>query len=112
ELTLRGAHCVFTLPESIDKDLYFICTGTGIAPFRSMAQHRIYNKIPHQNIYLIFGCRKLCDGLYASEMKELEQKSPSFKYIPTLSREDESAAVRRGYVHAVYEELCRDKMVA
>ena len=36
ELTFRGAQGVFTLPENIDKDLFFICTGTGIAPFRSM----------------------------------------------------------------------------
>src|ERR1700752_4876747 len=34
-LTFRGAQGVFTLPEAIDKDLFFICTGTGIAPFRS-----------------------------------------------------------------------------
>src|ERR1700704_5089682 len=37
ELTLRGPQGVFTLPEQIDRDLFFICTGTGIAPFRSMA---------------------------------------------------------------------------
>src|SRR3989337_2297120 len=37
ELTLRGPQGVFTLPPVIEKDLFFICTGTGIAPFRSMA---------------------------------------------------------------------------
>src|SRR6476646_8500235 len=35
ELLLRGPQGVFTLPETIDKDLFFICTGTGVAPFRS-----------------------------------------------------------------------------
>src|ERR1700749_868866 len=39
ELTLRGPQGVFTMPETIDRDLFFICTGTGIAPFRSMAHH-------------------------------------------------------------------------
>ena len=39
ELTLRGPVGVFTLPEPIEKDLFLICTGTGIAPFRSMANY-------------------------------------------------------------------------
>src|ERR1700730_12992217 len=30
ELTLRGPQGVFVLPEKIEKDLFFICTGTGI----------------------------------------------------------------------------------
>ncbi len=34
ELILRGPQGVFTLPENLDKDLFLICTGTGIAPFR------------------------------------------------------------------------------
>src|SRR6201992_2584102 len=36
ELTLRGPQGVFILPENIDRDIFLICTGTGIAPFRSM----------------------------------------------------------------------------
>src|SRR5947209_4733151 len=32
ELTLRGPLGIFTLPDPIETDLYFICTGTGIAP--------------------------------------------------------------------------------
>src|SRR5687767_9043968 len=36
ELLLRGPQGVFTLPDVIDRDLFLICTGTGIAPFRSM----------------------------------------------------------------------------
>ncbi len=57
ELTYRGAQGVFTLPPVIDKDMFFVCTGTGIAPFRSMASYIQLHNIPHKNIYLIFGCR-------------------------------------------------------
>jgi len=109
ELTLRGPLGVFTLPEPIEKDLFFVCTGTGIAPFRAMTNHIYNHNIPHKHIYLIFGCRKLDDALYGPEMKELEKKMPSFSYIPTFSRED-SADVRKGYVHAVYEEVCQAKL--
>ena len=57
ELTLRGPQGVFTLPETLDKDFYLICTGTGIAPFRSMINYIKIHNIPHQNINLIFGTR-------------------------------------------------------
>jgi ferredoxin-NADP reductase len=106
EVQFRGPQGVFTLPEQIDKDLFFICTGTGIAPFRSMVEYIYRNEIPHKNLYLIFGCRYTKDSLYFEEMNELQQKLPSFKYIPTYSREaGESQEIRKGYVHNVYEEI-------
>src|SRR5882672_6265955 len=48
ELLLRGPQGVFILPETIDKDLFFICTGTGIAPFRAMAHYIHKHNIPHK----------------------------------------------------------------
>src|ERR1700712_3903422 len=32
KLTVRGPQGVFVLPSVIEKDIFFICTGTGIAP--------------------------------------------------------------------------------
>jgi len=107
ELTLRGPQGVFTLPDPIEKDLYFICTGTGIAPFRSMLHYIQEHNVQHKNMYLIFGCRKKCNLLYYDDMMELEQNIPGFKYIPTLSREEWEG--RKGYVHNIYEELCTER---
>ena len=107
ELTLRGPQGVFTLPETLDKELFFICTGTGIAPFRSMVHHIQRHQIPHQPINLIFGTRSQKDLLYAGELKELEMKMENFRYIPTLSREKWEGCC--GYVHAIYENLVLEK---
>jgi ferredoxin-NADP reductase len=110
ELVLRGPLGVFVLPELIERDLFFICTGTGVAPFRSMAHHIFNHNIPHQDIYLIFGCRLLGDLLYGAELKQLQEKLGRFHYIPTFSREAPGTAgqlIKIGYVHAVYEEICR-----
>lgn len=110
ELQFRGPQGKFTLPEPIDRDLFFICTGTGIAPFRSMAHHILNHNINHHNIYLIFGCRKLADSLYGKELQELSEKVTSFQYIPTYSREvpeNQHHLIRTGYVHSIYEEICR-----
>jgi ferredoxin-NADP reductase len=116
ELTLRGPQGVFVLPENIERELFFICTGTGIAPFRSMTHHILNHEISHKAIYLIFGCRKFMDCLYWKELEELERRLPEFYYIPTFSRESPSSVpanggktIRTGYVHAIYEEICLGK---
>ena len=110
ELFFRGAQGVFILKEPLDKDIFLICTGTGIAPFRSMAQDIKNKNIPHKNITLIFGCRTKDTLLYYDEMKKLEEDLAGFSYIPVLSRETWEG--RTGYVHSIYEELCIDKKPA
>lgn len=106
ELLLRGPQGVFVLPQIIDRDIFFICTGTGVAPFRSMLHHINRYKISHKNIYLLFGTRIIKDCLYYNELKELEKEIENYFYIPTFSREpEENINVRKGYVHAIYEEI-------
>jgi ferredoxin-NADP reductase len=114
EITLRGPVGVFTLPEPIEKDLFLICTGTGIAPFRSMIHHIIRHNIPHQNIHLIFGCRKFGDALYANELKDLMRKDAGFFFHTAYSREEPinlEHLVRIGYVHQVYEAICNENKI-
>lgn len=110
EFQLRGPQGKFILPEELDKDLFLICTGTGIAPFRSMLQYLHKNNVPHKNVHLIFGCRKLHDGLYINELKELEKKEHNFFFHPVFSREHEvGEGMYTGYVHSVYEKLIAEE---
>ena len=50
-LLMRGPQGVFVLPKEINTDLYFICTGTGVAPFRSMLLDIHQKEIPHQQMH-------------------------------------------------------------
>lgn len=102
-LTYRGPVGVFTLPEMLENDIYMICTGTGIAPFRSMLRHIHLQNIPHKSLHLIFGTRNKQSLLYYDEMIALEKSLEDFHYYPILSRETWEG--KKGYVHAVYEEL-------
>ena len=106
QFNFRGPQGVFVLPETIEKDLFFICTGTGIAPFRSMATYIKLHDIPHKEIYLLFGCRTKSDLLYYEELRQLENDLPGFKYLPTLSRQDWEGP--RGYVHSLYQAICSE----
>ena len=109
-LTLRGPQGVFILKEPIDKDLILVCTGTGVAPFRSIVQHIKNTGTEHKNIYLVFGCRTKDTLLYFDELTKLQSALPGFHYMPTLSRQQWEG--RSGYVHPVYEEICADRKEA
>jgi ferredoxin-NADP reductase len=105
-IKMRGPQGVFVLPQVITTDLYFICTGTGVAPFRSMILDIHQKKTTHQNIHLLFGCRQYTDCLYGHEFKALEAVEPHFYYHPSFSRETEiREGANQGYVHATYKKL-------
>ncbi len=110
ELTFRGAQGVFIIKNELEKDVFMICTGTGVAPFRSMVHHIRNHNIPHHNIYLIFGCRTRSTLLYYQELTDLQQEIPGFHYLPTLSREHWHG--NTGYVHPIYELLCMERKPA
>lgn len=103
ELTLRGPQGIFTLPTEKEKELFFICTGTGIAPFRSMLRYIHQQGLEGYKTNLIFGTRTREDLLYHEEMLDLQKQLPSFSYYPTLSREEWEG--HSGYVHPIYEKL-------
>lgn len=109
-LTLRGPQGVFVLPEQRDHPLYFICTGTGIAPFRSMLLYIEKHQLNHDEIHLVFGTRTQADLLYRDELEALALRLPKFYYHPTLSREHWEG--HHGYVHEVYERLCQGQTTA
>ncbi len=110
ELIFRGPQGVFLMPENLDKNIFLICTGTGVAPFRSMLHHVKNHSIPHKNIFLVFGCRTRKTLLYYEELMGLEKEIESFHYLPVLSREQWNG--HSGYVHHVYEELCSERKPA
>ncbi len=109
-LILHGPKGSFKLKEPVEKDVYMICTGTGIAPFRGMIHHIYNDQIIHKNIYLIFGCRTKATLLYFDEMVKLQEMIPGFHYIPTLSQEQWEG--NTGYVHEIYKSLCAERKPA
>ena len=113
EIPFRGPLGKFVLPEKIERDICFVCTGTGIAPFRSMLHYVKAHNVPTKNIYLLFGSRLISDVLYYKEMQQLAEELDALEYIVTLSRETSPEwKGGKGYVHAIYEELFADKRPA
>ncbi len=108
KVTFKGPEGSFVLPESIEKNLVFICTGTGVAPFRSMIKYLEMNGIGQKNVHLIFGTRYANGILYKQEWDEMVEKYIGFEVSYALSREKKNA-YHNGYVHDIYLQEYSDK---
>lgn len=107
-LRWKGPDGAFFLPEKIERDLVFVCTGTGVAPFRSMLRDLQHSGKPHRNIHLIYGSRTEADILYRAEFEALTRAMPGFRYDVALSRQPDWPGYQ-GHVHQVYLEHYADK---
>ena len=106
KIEVKGPVGHFVMPEDLDRDFLFICTGTGLAPFKSfLDEMQITQKFPKRT-YLIFGTRTQEDLLFFNEMKALVDEIPNFSYTPVLSRENWDGA--KGYVHEHYEKIVKN----
>lgn len=105
-IRFKGPSGTFVLPQTLDKELVLICTGTGVAPFRSMLLDLQNKKVAHPPIHLIFGTRQQENILYREEFEQLARENPNFTYSIALSREADWEGYR-GYVHQIYQEHYR-----
>ena len=100
-LRFKGPDGGFVLPEQIEHDLVFICTGTGVAPFRSMLLDLQRTGKPHRDLHLIFGTREADGILYRNDFEALTKTVSNFRYDITLSRQPDWPGYQ-GYVHPIY----------
>jgi CDP-4-dehydro-6-deoxyglucose reductase len=104
-LDMKGPLGHFTWKEPVH-DSILVATGTGIAPFRGMLQSYLATAGADRQITLVFGIRYEHSIMYRDEFEAMELQYPNFRFMPTLSRADESWTGRRGHVQEhVFEVL-------
>jgi CDP-4-dehydro-6-deoxyglucose reductase len=72
--------------------------GTGFAPLKSIIRHVVEGGLGRDMI-LYWGARGVHDLYADAELRDLERRTPGFRYRPVLSAGDESWSGRRGLVH-------------
>lgn len=97
----------FTMEKVPDeRDLVFVATGTGIAPFVSML--RAYRGTPNRfrRFVVIHGARERSDLAYHEELEGVAREDERVRYLPVLSREPESSGWSglRGRVQVALED--------
>jgi len=93
---MKGPLGTFTLRPT-GRPIVMVATGTGIAPFRSMLEHRarVGIDIPCS---LVFGVRYEENLLYGEELYTWARNDPHFHFHPVISRFTESWTGWRGHV--------------
>lgn len=111
----RGPIGRFVLPQNLKPRILFIATGVGISPFKSMLfdlyHRRAQKEIKNLNqIELYFGVRYPKDIFYFDIFEKLAADWPVFKFLPTLSRPDQSWTGLKGRVtdHLSQKEIDAD----
>ena len=92
----------FTLSEVPgDAHLLLLSTGTGIAPYLSMLRTSSTWQ-PGRKVTLVHGVRYPKDLAYREEL-EAYSRSHDLRYIPIVSRADDSWSGQRGHVQKLFE---------
>ena len=76
----------FTYKEKQTKNVYFIATGTGIAPFLSMISSREFEENKPDSLTVLFGVRDENELIYSNEFNSI----PGVNFVPTVSRPNSS----------------------
>ncbi len=106
KINFVGQIGLFVLAEELKKNLYFISTGTGIAPLKSMIEELILSgESKNHNIYVIFGTRFETDIFYRQLFENYKEKGLIKDYQLYLSRSPETKNVNHGYVTRYLESL-------
>lgn len=102
----NGPYGSFVVGWPIDRDLVFLATGTGIAPFRSMLFDLFQREsaIPHE-ICLIFGARFAEGLLYREEFEGLQRQHSKFHFVPVVSRPSPEWSGATGHVQGEVRKL-------
>ncbi len=103
-----GAPLGFFVIRNPEKEAVFIATGTGIAPFRSMAPDYLSRPEARQ-LTLLFGIRYENSIYYRNDFESLARRHSNFRFWPTLSRPESSWTGRTGHVQTHLLEAIGDR---
>jgi ferredoxin-NADP reductase len=91
-VTVRGPYGELLLQDRSPRDIVFLATGTGVAPFKSIIDYvfetgRDEYKGEKRDIWLFLGTAWLDDLPYREAFRERQRRHDNFHFVPCLSRE-------------------------
>lgn len=107
ETSFAGPAGNFYLREDPTRDLLFVATGTGIAPFRSMLLANAECPVPSRAT-LFWGLRSQRDLYYQDELARLSRDLPGNLHVVTLSRPEPGWEGPSGRVTTLVEREIHD----
>jgi ferredoxin-NADP reductase len=92
EVTVRGPRGDLVLDGPSERDLIFLATGTGVAPFKGMVDYAFETGLDEfegeeRDVWLFLGAAWEDDLPYHERFREYARERSNFHYVPCLSRE-------------------------
>ena len=100
-LKIKGPYGSLALPAEAKKPIVFLAGGIGITLFRSMVKQATYEN-PSHKISLFYSNRRPEDAPFLNELNDLRLTTNNFKFIPTMTKLNESKSKwtgERGYIN-------------
>jgi ferredoxin-NADP reductase len=91
-VTVRGPHGDLLLQDPSQRDMVFLATGTGVAPFKGMIDYifetdRYRVDGTERDVWLFLGAAWKDDAPYMDAFQRLADEENRFHFVPCLSRE-------------------------
>jgi ferredoxin-NADP reductase len=92
DVTLRGPYGDLVLNDPSQRDVVFLATGTGVAPFKGMVDYLFAEGLDEyrgteRDVWLFLGAAWKDDLPYREAFRERAAARENFHFVPTLSRE-------------------------
>ncbi len=97
DASFQGPFGRFTVNENCQKNLLFVATGTGLAPFYGIIEDLFEKKFQHK-IELFFGLRYLSDLFYVDILEKFAKEHSNFSYKICISRPESDCKYFKGRV--------------
>ena len=104
KIPFGGPNGNFCLQEDGPRNILFVATGTGIAPFRSML-FSLFEQPFTKTVTLFWGLRSEQNIYYQHELESLAQKHPNFSFVIALSRSQKNWTGAKGRVTHLVEKI-------
>ena len=104
KIQFGGPDGSFFLHDDQGRNILFVATGTGIAPFRSML-HTLFVRPMKNTVTLFWGLRSEQDIYYQKELEVLTKQHPNFSFIIALSRSQKTWTGAKGRVTHLVENI-------
>jgi ferredoxin-NADP reductase len=105
-MRLEGPRGEMVLHDDPIRPAIFIAWGIGITPFRSMALDAAERQLAHR-IWLFHSSRRPEDAAFFAELGQLEDRNPSYRFIPTVTAASVSSKGWSGETRPVGPPLLR-----
>lgn len=103
----QGPFGNFVIDKENPKELFFIATSTGVAPFRSQIIDALESGFTKQ-IDLVFGVRHTEDLFWKAEFEKLAQQYENFSLHIALSGDNDDWDGHKGRVQSLVHLICKD----